>query len=359
MTTYYLLVFFLTIYSYALVDPNFTLFNHPFWTDFRNLMVYFGYYQRFWSALVYILFILLLFYFYFYFQKKNINLLKMAFLVGIITLFSYPFLSHDFFNYLFDAKILTFYGKNPYYFSALDFPTDSWTRFMHWTHRTYPYGPTFLPITVIPSFFSFGKFFLAFFLFKLTWFFFYFLMVHFSYKIDKKWSLILAFHPLIIIEGLVNNHNDLIALSFSVLAIYFLIKKRDKLLSAFFFVISGGIKYFSLPLILLVFNKKLINILSLFLVFILIIYLTFFSEIQPWYFLIFFAFYPFFPKLIKKLNLFFAGFLFSYYPYIFLGNWDTVEKINQKHIIISIFFALNLVYLSFFYVKENKQLFKK
>lgn len=254
-------------------------------------MVYFGYYNRFWSTLVYILFILLLFYFYFFFQKKKINVLKTAFLIGFLTLFSYPFLSHDFFNYLFDAKILTFYGKNPYQFSALDFPKDSWTRFMHWTHRTYPYGPTFLPITAIPSFFS-------------------------------------------------------------VLAIYFLIRKKDKLLSAIFFILGGGIKYISLPLIFLIINKKLAKILSLFLIFILILYLTFFSEIQPWYFLIFFAFYPFFPKLVEGLNLFFAGLLFSYFPYLFLGGWDTVEKINQKHIIISIFTLVNVIYfifLLFFY----------
>jgi hypothetical protein len=294
---YFLLIFFVSFYSYALVDPNFTLFNHPFWTFFRNAMVYFGYYKRFWLTLVYILFILLLFYFYFFFQKKKINILKTAFLIGFLILFSYPFLSHDFFNYLFDAKILTFYGKNPYQFSALDFPKDSWTRFMHWTHRTYPYGPTFLPITAIPSFFSFGKFFLAFFLFKLTWFLFYFLMVYFSYKVDKKWTLILALHPLIIVEGLINNHNDLLALSFSVLAIYFLMKKKDKLLSAIFFILGGGIKYLSLPLILLIINKKLVKILSLFLIFILILYLTFFFRDSALVFFNLFCFLSLFSKV--------------------------------------------------------------
>lgn len=359
MIVYLIIIFLFIIYSYSLVDPNFTLFNHSFWTNFRNLMVYFGYYQRFCSVLVYVFFILALFYFYFYFQKKKINVLKTVLVIGLMTLFAYPFLSHDFFNYLFDAKILTFYGKNPYQFTALDFPNDPWTRFMHWTHRTYPYGPTFLPITLIPSFLSFGKFFLAFVLFKLTWFLFYFLMVYFSYKVDKKWSFILAFHPLIIVEGLINNHNDLIALSFSILAVYFLIKKRDKLVSAFFFVLGGGIKYLSLPLVFLVVNKKIVKILSLIFISFFIIYLTFFYEIQPWYFLIFFVFYPFFSKLIEKLNLFLAGLLFSYYPYIFLGGWDTVEKISQKHIIITIFFGINLVYLLFFYVKENKKLFRK
>jgi len=311
------------------------------------------------STSAYILIILLLFYFYCYFKNKKNLSLRLAFFIGILTLFSYPFLSHDFFNYLFDAKILTFYGKNPYQFSALDFPNDLWTRFMHWTHRTYPYGPIFLLITSIPSFLSLGKFFFAFFLFKLTWFLFYFLMVRFAYQVNKKWSLILATHPLIIIEGLINNHNDLIALSLAVLAVYFLLKNRDRFLSLIFFIFSGGIKYISLPLVLLVSHKKILKIFSLILTLILIFYLSFFSEIQPWYFLIIFILYPFFSFLLEKMDLFFIGLLLSYYPYLRFGGWDTIEKINQKHIIILIFFGLNIIYLIINYVIKTKRIFER
>ncbi|MFS8160257.1 MAG: hypothetical protein ACMG6E_08635, partial [Candidatus Roizmanbacteria bacterium] len=86
--------------------------------------------------------------------------------MGLFSIVMYPLLSKDFFNYLFDAKILTFYHQNPYLHKALDYPLDPWLRFMNWTHRVYPYGPAFLPITLIPSFLSFGKLIINFALFK-------------------------------------------------------------------------------------------------------------------------------------------------------------------------------------------------
>jgi len=219
---------FLATYSYVLVDPNFTLFNLPFWTTFRNAVVYFGYYQRGWSWFVYFVSVLILFGFHLYFLKKlkKYNPFKLAVLIGGLLVVSYPFLSHDFFNYLFDAKIVTLYFKNPYFYKALDFPADPWLRFMHWTHRTYPYGPIFLLITLIPSMLSFGKLVLSFLFFKITWFIFYLLSVFLLKKTNRKWAMIFATHPLIIIEGLVNNHNDLIGICLAVIGLYYLTKNK-------------------------------------------------------------------------------------------------------------------------------------
>lgn len=342
---YLIVIFLLTVYSYALVDTNLTLINHPFWTVFRNLMVNLGYYQRSLSFLIYLILLIILFFFNNYWIKKGKNPLTPAFLTGLITLFSYPFLSHDFFNYLFDAKILTFYGKNPYQFTALDFPNDQWTRFMHWTHRTYPYGPIFLLITLIPSFLSFGKFFLSFFFFKVFWFIFYYLMILTLKKINEKKALFLATHPLIIIEGLINNHNDLIGLSLALIGIYFLIIKKRKIISFVFYLLSGGIKYITLPAIILFKNKQKNILVSFILTVLILIYLTFFKEIYSWYFLAIFIFAPFYFDFLKNWNLFFFGLLISYYPYLYFGGWDSVEKINQKHIIILIFFVLNIFIL--------------
>ncbi len=346
----------LSIYSYALVDPNFTLFNSSFWTVFRNFVVYFGYYQRYWSWIVYLILILILFGFYFYFLKKvkKYNPFKLAVLISGILVISYPFLSHDFFNYLFDAKIVTFYFKNPYFYKALDFPTDHWLRFMHWTHRTYPYGPIFLLITLVPSFLSFGKLILSFFLFKVTWSIFYILSVYLLYKLNKKWAMIFATHPLIIIEGLVNAHNDLIGICLAIIGIYYLTKNKN-IFGRLFLVMSAGIKYITFPLIFLVKgNKKNINYLILIGITILIGYLTFFGEIQPWYFLSFFALVPYFEKIISWLNIFFLGLLLSYYPYIRLGGWDSVEKLQLKHIIILAFAVINLIY--FWLIKKHEKI---
>ena len=360
---FFLLV--LTIYSYSLVDPNLTLINSPIWTSFRNTLVYLGYYQRQWSWIIYLLLIIILFLFYSYFVKqfKKFNPLKLSFLIGGVLLVSYPFLSHDFFNYLFDAKIVTFYFKNPYFYKALDFPADPWLRFMHWTHNTYPYGPSFLLVTLIPSFFAFGKFILNFVFFKITWFVFYFLAVYCLNRLNKKWAIIFATNPLIIIEGLVNSHNDLIAVCLAIIGIYYLFKKKN-LLAKLLLLLSGGIKYITLPLIFLKkFKSQMTNNNSnskfkfqitklIFIIEILVlVYLSIFREIQPWYFLTLFAFLPFYEQLIMRLNIFFVGLLLSYYPYIRLGGWDSVEKIQLKHIIILVSIIINVIY--YFWIKTK------
>jgi len=250
---------------------------------------------------------------------------------------------------------LTFYGKNPYLYKALDFSSDPWLRFMHWTHRTYPYGPVFLLITLVPSFFSFGKFIISFFLFKITWLFFYLLAVYYLNKLNKKWAIIFTTHPLILIEGLVNAHNDLIATSLAIIGIYYLFKEKN-LFARLLLLLSGGIKYITLPLIFLVRPKTHPRGVVLILIGLLIIlgYLTFFSEIQPWYFLVLFVFLPYFEKLVYRLNIFFLGLLLSYYPYIRLGGWDSVEKLSLKHIIILAFSIINLIYFLWFSTKHEQ-----
>lgn len=330
------------LYSYVLLDLNLTIFNSPLWENFRNTIIQIGYFQRDLSTTLYLVFILFLFIFHFLLVKLSYNPLKVAFLVGIILLFSYPFLSHDFFNYMFDAKILTVYQKNPYLYRALDFPSDPWLLFMHWTHRTYPYGPVFLPLTLIPSFLSFGKLILNMLFFKAMFIAFYFFAVYVLNKLHKTWALFFATHPLILIEGIVNAHNDLIGVSLAIIGIYFLAKQKN-VWGRIFLIASAGIKYITFPLIFLIAGNKKINAGIFAVLAAALLYLWTKSEVQPWYFLALFAAIPFYGDLVRKLNIFFAGLLFSYYPYIRFGGWDTAEKVALKHQIIYVFLALNVL----------------
>ncbi len=357
---YFLLLAILSIFSYSHVDPNITLINHPLWEGFRNSMVYLGYYQRSISSVIYIVIISLLFYFHYYFNKrhKTANLFILTFGIVSALIASYPFLSHDFFNYLFDAKILTVYGKNPYLYKALDFPKDPWLIFMHWTHRTYPYGPFFLGFSLIPSFLSFGKLILNFIFFKFMFAGFYILGVYYLNKINKKYALFFATSPLILIEGLMNNHNDLIALSLGLTGMYFLLKNK-KIYSLLFLILSAGIKYITIPIIFLTKNiRSLTNKVVFCAIILILLYLSIFFEIQPWYFLALFLFIPFFYNLASKLNIFFAGLLFSYFPFIAYGDWGMGSNLNIKHSIIIFFFIINIIYLfmyNFSNAKKNTQ----
>jgi hypothetical protein len=260
---------------------------------------------------------------------------------------------------MFDAKILTFYGKNPYFFRALDFPTDHWGRFMHWTHRVYPYGPTFLPITLIPSFLSGGKFILSLLFFKMTFVSFYLAAVWAINKVDKSKALIIATHPLIIIEGLITPHNDLIAMSLGLIGIYLLFNKKN-IWSRILFIISGLIKYTTLPILILSKKNKWLNLLSFIGILSLLVYLSFFKEIQPWYFLTLFIFVPIYPQLLAKIDFFILGLLCSYYPYIMFGGWDKQYKVGLKHQIIIYFSLANLLALSiyqiFYFIKKRSAL---
>ncbi len=353
---FFVLLISLSIYSYALVDPNLTLVNNPFWAVFRDRMVYLGYYQRTISWYIYLTIILLLFFLNYYFIKnfKKYNPIKISLLIGLILLLSYPFLSHDFFNYMFDARILTFYHQNPYAKMALDFPKDPWIRFMHWTHRTYPYGPVFLLVSLFPSFFSFGKFAISFLFFKILFIACYVAAVYCLKKDNPREAMLFATHPLVLIEGLVSSHNDLIAVSLALMGIYFLFKEKN-MIGRIFFLFSAGIKYLSFPVMLLTKKNKAINIFLFLASVSAIVFASFKMEFQPWYFLGIFCFLPFFSEFIQKCNIFFMGLLLSYYPYIGMDNgWGAQRNLVIKHQIIYVFAGINLLYLLFSYFKKSK-----
>lgn len=356
VVSFLIVILSLSVYSYSLVDPNITFFNHPVWTNFRNIMVEFGYNRRSDSWNVYLLIIILLFVFNYILASKYKEIIikpfKLALIIAAILVFSYPFLSADLFSYIFYSRILTLYHHNPYTYLAGDFYLDPWLRFTQWTGNNYPYGPIFLLISAVPSFFGFAKLAPTFLLFKAVPGLFYVLSVWFLEKLNKKWAVIFATSPLIIIEGLVNGHNDLIAISLVIVGIYYLNKKKN-ILSGIFVFLSIGIKYITLPFLILLTKFKQKNSLTLFAVIAGLIFLTVKSEIQPWYFIMLFGLLPFYKDIILDFNIFYFGLLVSYYPFVRFGGWGKVlywttpQKVAYKHYIIIIFFAINLLYLLF------------
>ena len=322
---YTIVILALTLYSYVLVDPSLTLVSAQWWVTIREPLVQIGFHQRELSTFLYILIILLLFIFHYYLLKKHpkLNPFNIGLIISSLLFISYRFLSRDLFSYMFDARILTHYGQNPYFYAPIDFPQDNWLRFMHWIHRPYPYGPTFLPLTLIPSFLSLGKFALNLILFKGLFAGFYLLGIYFLRKMNNVWALLFATHPLILIEGLVNAHNDLIAVSFGIVGIYYLSKNKN-IMGRLAFILSAGIKYLTLPLIFLSKENKKMNYLVIVIQAVFVGYLVLFREIQPWYFLTFFIFVPYYAKYIRLFDIFFLSLLLSYFPYLFYGSWDDI-----------------------------------
>ena len=77
----------------------------------------------------------------------------------------------------------------------------------------------------------------------------------------------------------------------------------------------------------------------------LLAYLSFFQEVQPWYFLSLFIFIPYFFELINRLKIFFIGLLLSYSPFVLYGTWGDTHNVMLKHNVIILFAIINLVVL--------------
>lgn len=271
----------LALYSYSQIDLNLTIFQNPFFLSFQNMMIQLGYFQRPVSTAIFLVLITILFSLYLTILRKNPDLKILVGGVIAISLIAYPFLSHDFFNYLFDARILVHYHQNPYFFKALDFPNDLWLRFMHWTHRTYPYGPVWLAVTAIPSFLGFGKFVLTAINFKILFTLFYLGNVILLKKLRAD-VLFFAASPFVLIESLFSPHIDSAMTFFMLLAVYFSVS-HQKLFSALSLLLSAGTKFLTVVLAPLIFKPNIK--LGFLLMVIVLIPIIIQREFYPWYFL--------------------------------------------------------------------------
>lgn len=370
--TYGLLLFSLFLYSFTQIDLNLTLSQASIIQNFQKFFIQIGYFNRPLSTVIFLLLIFILYTLYFILllliKEKKITERQIWLLIGLtvgVLLFSYPAFSHDLFNYMFDARIFTTYGLNPYQYKALDFPSDPWIRFMHWTHRTYPYGPLFLALSFIPSFLGFGKFVLTLFNFKLftvaSFLSSVILIDRIMKKINPKGKLLaisfFSFNPLIIIEVLVNGHNDIFMLFFLLVSIYFLIKGKN-IYSLFFLLASAGIKFATivfLPLYFLVFLYKRVNWQVIFKTMILLFLLALIPVIYqrepyPWYFIPLLGIVSLTVEsvFITLLSFGFSlGMLLRYAPFLYFGDYkEPVPTLTFWLTVIPIFLSIAAWFLN-------------
>ncbi len=342
-------------YSFTQVDLSLTFSKASLWQFVQRGLQYFGYFQRPLSTYIFVSIIILLTVLYTaslkFFSETNIKrsqLWTLIIVVGVILFLSYNAFSYDFFNYIFDAKIVSYYHQNPYLFKALDFPKDPMLSFMHSTHRVYPYGPSWLFLTVPLSFLGGNIFILTFYLFKSLMFLSFLGICYFIEKIaeltNKKSFIPLVFfalNPLILLESLVSGHNDIVMLFLSIAAIYFILKKKN-IFAVLLLLFSIGIKFSTIvlvPVFLYILYKNIkkthvnygLVFYSTFLLMVFSVIATSFAsgqnknpEFQPWYLINILPFAALLPK--NKLILWMSGIvsigaLFSYVPFLFLGHW--------------------------------------
>jgi hypothetical protein len=256
-------VFFLFLYSFTQIDLGLTLTRYPFWQPIQHAFQYVGYFNRPLSTALFSCIIFLFFLSYILLFRlalaKQLNRKEVWILITcsiVVLSFSYNVLSYDLFNYMFDAKIFTYYHQNPYLQKALDFPGDPMLAFMHWTHRTYPYGPSWLLISVVLSYAGMQLLLPTFLLFKLLFAVAFLGTIYYLEKILMKYEVkdllprvvLFAANPFILLETIVSGHHDMVMLLFAIMSIYYFLEKRY-IISFCLFLFSAGIKFVTLLLV--------------------------------------------------------------------------------------------------------------
>lgn len=380
----------LFLYSYTQVDLGLTLSRFSLWQSIQKTFQSVGYFNRPLSTQYYTIIISFLFIFYslFLFLSHKKKLTKKNVWIVVITLslilnFSYNAFSYDLFNYIFDAKIYTYYGHNPYFQKAEDYAAygEPMLGFMQWTHRTYPYGPVWLFLTIPLSYLGFQFFLPTLFLFKFLMTLSFLGSVYMIGRILQKTSphnelvgiVLFGLNPLVLIESVVSAHNDIVMMFFAVGALYFLINKKH-LISFLFLLSSIGIKFatvFLIPVFLLIYflqkTKRSLEWQSLFLLcasvmMFPIILASIRTNFQPWYILYVLPFAALIPKKYFVVVPFFVISLFSllrYIPFLLRGNWNApvpfiLFLITFSSIVLSLI-IVGMIFISSYMLKyKNK-----
>lgn len=252
LTSYVFLFILWTIFSFVFTDPNLILINQEFFVNWQSFLWQNILPNTFLRIIIFLILSLTLFINYLYlikFWPKKIDFFNKKIIFVLISIFSillisYNALSHDVFNYIFNARMLVKYGANPHQVTALKFAYDPWTRFMNNVHTTAPYGQVWTYISIIPYLLGFNKFFLTWLNFKVFAFLgllitFYLLNQYVNKERNKYRALAILFlNPLILIETLGNAHNDW-WMMWPVLASLLLVKKFFNSNKKNYFLIIG------------------------------------------------------------------------------------------------------------------------
>lgn len=227
LIVYLCLLVIYSIFSFSLTAPNLILINARWFEIFQFWMWQTFFNDRMLLAKTYTVLITLIFICYVLIitslkkEKSTASLKQQILLILLLSaplLFSNNALSLDVFNYIFNSRMVWLYQANPHIRTAIEFPHDTWVRFMHNVHTPAPYGYGWTGLSLLPYIMGFGKFIITWFNFRLLSL---ISLILTSISLSKSyqflfksnislfnWSLVFI-NPLILIEIISNSHNDL------------------------------------------------------------------------------------------------------------------------------------------------------
>lgn len=189
---------------------------------------------------------------------------KFILVVAVIFFIMLPFTSTDIFYYMATGRSEAKYGVNPYYTSVGQLmQNDEYKEQTEndeillkmpqvWKNTTIVYGPIWPLICKILSSMSMGNLSFSLFIYKLFNLILHIANCYLIYKISNKkkiFTLIYGLNPMILLEGIVNVHNDMLSIFFILIALYFFIKKKKIIPTVIFLSIATAVKYYAILLV--------------------------------------------------------------------------------------------------------------
>lgn len=145
-------------------------------------------------------------------------------LQGAIAWVALPANSTDIFGYIGLGRMAGIYGANPYIHTYSEF-ADLYSPYIEW-NITMPYGPVLLPVIMFAGWLSEHNVLLSVFSLKFIWLLTHCLNCRLLYQILKEWGqtpifglFLFGLNPLLLLEQIVNGHNDGALILFGLLAI--------------------------------------------------------------------------------------------------------------------------------------------
>lgn len=206
--------------------------------------------------------------------KNNKRMYIYIAIISIIFIVVIPFTCSDVFYYLGVGRINSEYNQNPYYTTIKEFVEQQGNEkyiekdtvlaqgyINDWANSTVVYGPIWTLICRIVASMSLGNIDFGLFIFKLINVIVHLLNCYLIYKLSNKkiFTLLYGLNPFILIEGIACVHNDMFVILFTLASFYFLLKRKNILISLVFLALATSIKYFTiliLPFIVIYYVRE-------------------------------------------------------------------------------------------------------
>ncbi len=330
----------LFFFSFTQVDLSLTISQVGILQSIQKVFQYVGFYARPWAAAWYTGLVVLFFGLYIASlhlarqgKLSGDMIWRIAYLLSCVLLFSYPAFSYDIFNYMFTAKTVLVYHKNPYEVIPLQFTgVEPWLSFMRWTHLPSAYTPFWIALTLPFYLLGFGFFLPTLWSIKSIAVLSYLGAIWYTQKIltkkDPKHAAvgmaIIALNPLIIFETLVSGHNDMVMMLFALMSVWAMVT-GDRFGAFVAMAVATGTKLmtvFALPVVFLGY-RPVMYLAALCLGIVAVVTQR---EILPWYLVWIIPFVALLPRIRWITTIATAaslGFLLMYAPYFYFGHWNS------------------------------------